>query len=219
MIIKPKGTFYLIPIGILAITIALVGYFFYIGVMEPLTDVKEIEINQSFEYELSESSFISLFIDDEDMNEYTIEALDGYYVLTYETNSDTHNVQIEIIKSDEMNPNAGYNLEVFDKSTAYTYENYLNYADINIEEAGTYIITISTYSSIPATFAYSVADFDTDIINVIYSFVIGFVGFGLAFIIFIIILMKRGKSKKAAYNEQYEQFPQQQQSSSSDYDF
>jgi hypothetical protein len=208
---KPSGTYYLIPIAILFISIFLAVFLFFRGVMSPLMDTTEIEINQSFTQELSSGSFVSLFIEDEDMIDYSIEEFDGYYVLTYTTNSDTHSVQIEILNDSSLTPTSGFNFEEFEYTTAYTIDNHINFADINIEDTGSYIITISTYNDIPASFAYSVVDFEGDVGFIFTALAVGFFGFLISLILFIIIMVKRSKAKRLAYTSySYNHIPEPQ---------
>ena len=203
MKIKPHGAFFLIPVTLLTLGVILGVVFFYQGVLAPFQNLQEMPINTPIEVELGDGSFVSLFLEDEDMTDYSIEFFDTYYLVSYTTAHEDHQFQVMIENTSSITASEGWNFEEFDQNDAYTYDGYINFADVNMTSNGTYEITISSYDDIPANFSYAVADFETTGMQVVYavvSFLVGVIG---AIIGFIIIIIMRSSSRKKILSMQH----------------
>jgi hypothetical protein len=197
MKIKPKGLWYLLPVGLLFTSVIIGVILFFQAVITPLMNVENVELNQTYEKELGEGSWISLYVEDEDIISYSFEEFNDVYRFTYETTSSTYSVIFDVDRIDGDDIDSGFYYQVFDPSTeAYTVDEFTNFADVNITTDGTYRIIFSSYDDIQVKFGAQFTNWDIYGVKIIAAMIVLVVGISLAIVSFIVIIIMRSNAKK-----------------------
>lgn len=196
MKVKPHGAWYLLPVGILFITGVIAVIFFFQAVISPIMNVMDANLNQVYDEELTGGSFISLYFEDEDVIDYSFVEEDGEHFFRYETSDGMYSVEVEIVRMDEGALSDGYTIVTFDYADAYTVDEYTNFADINIDEDGTYRIIYSSYDDININFGIQFADWGTYGTKVMVAIISLIIGVPASIISFIVLIVLRANSKK-----------------------
>ena len=192
----PHGLFYLIPVGLLVIGVTLGVIFFYTAVVTPLMNIETITMNQSNEFEFSEGSFVSLFIADDELEEYEIIPYEDTYVIRYVSDGDQYLIELDIMNLDSDTPTDGFHVSELNPSSTYTFDDYLNFGDIKFDEASTFRIRLISYDDLPGTFGYAYSDYDDAASKLLIATLGISIGTGGALISFTALMILRGKARK-----------------------
>ena len=192
----PHGLFYLIPVGLLVIGVTLGVIFFYTAVVTPLMNIEIITMNQSNEFEFSEGSFVSLFIADDELEEYEIIPYEDTYVIRYVSDGDQYLIELDIMNLDSDTPTDGFHVSELNPSSTYTFDDFLNFGDIKFDEASTFRIRLISYDDLPGTFGYAYSDYDDAASKLLIATLGISIGTGGALISFTALMILRGKARK-----------------------
>lgn len=194
---KPHGLFYLIPVGLLLVGLGLGVYFFYQAVMAPLQNIQEITMNRENDLVLSEGSFISLYINDDELEAYEILQNDGIYLLHYKSKNDFYLIEIEIVNlGNTENPMSGFYISEIEENSTYTFDDYLNYGDIKVIEDSTYRVRLISYDDLPSSFGFAYSDYNDASAKLLTSVLGISIGTGGAIISFTVLMILRAKANK-----------------------
>jgi len=176
--------------------ISIAVIFFYQAVITPLENITDMTMNQATDFWLTEGSFISLYIDDEKLTDYEITENEDIYLIHYQSGADTYVLQLDVINLDDEDQSFGYHISEKAPNSTYTFDNYLNYADITLTETGNYRLRLVSYDDLPGTFGYAFSDFDTATNKLMISGLGIGIGVGGAVASLITISIFRNKSRK-----------------------
>lgn len=196
MKVKPSRYYFLIPILILLIGGTISSILLYNSVIKPLRNIEEITINETFDLELTDQNFITLYIKNEKMVDYEFEPNGAFNVFRLYTLRDEQGITIECLQLDALNPISGYEMTAFEQTNAYTFNNFINYGQIDITESATYRFTFNGFEDENTTLGYIISDETTDGLMATSSIWIGSISVGLSIISFSVILYLRGKQHK-----------------------
>lgn len=195
MKLKPHGLFYLVPIGLLLTGIALAVIFFYQAVVVPLMNIEEISMNRSYEFIFSEGSFVSLFIEDDELTSYEVSESTDMYLITYVSKDVEYKIELDIINLGEDDQSTGYHVTELSANSTYTFDQYLNFTDITFDQDGEYLVRLVSYDDLPGTFGFAYSDYDTAAGKLMTATLGLVIGVGGALVSFIVLLIFRSKYK------------------------
>ena len=199
MKLKPSSSFYFISIVTIVLGLMIGGFMIARALMP--TDIVEFEIGEEINVELSSESFVSLYLEDdlEDVQGYYEE---GIYYFDITTTQTDLTLRVSIIDVDSMTEFEENSADAFEPGEYYI-EDFINFGDINVHKEGNFRITVNSDNSIEGTLGYTVNDFNTMITQVVAG--IGVMGLGtiIGIINWIIVFVKRSKSRKAQVHPGY----------------
>ena len=129
MKIKPHGSLYILPFGLLFTSIVVATILFVQAMFSPVIEMTEIEIGNVYEQELKSGDFISLFFEDDNIEAYSFYEEGEQYC--FDVGADA---------------TSGFDIVTFEEENAFLVDDYLNFADIDITEDGTYTVIFNTYN-------------------------------------------------------------------------
>lgn len=140
----------IIPVITLIVGLSLAGYMFYNIIISPLLNAEHLYVNDVYSVNVSEEFVITIFIDEENVEDIRIEDHTNFKKLTYTHNTYDYSVLLNVLTENENG--SGFVVTATNEETSYNVESLKSVFQIHFQEPGIYHFGLITYDDEPTTF-------------------------------------------------------------------
>lgn len=196
MRLKPHGFWYVLPVSIVVIGFFIMMYLFFSSLGSASFDVTIVELDEVYEFELEADGMIALYVEDSIYNDFTISQAEDTFVIEKESwLNETQTIDVTIQKLPDGEFLEGYDFELVVEDEDETGE-VTNIADFNIFEEGTYSVVFHSEEELDFEIAIQAIHLGAMLDNLGKIGMTILITIVLALATFLVIVIKRSKSKK-----------------------
>lgn len=200
MRIKPHGLWYILPVTIIGIGFFVIVFQFFNAIFAITGESTTLELDQVYEVEMKPDTEIALYIEKTILGNYDFYYEDDMFLIDYTDffNEET-TIEVSVQKVSNGNNLEGFEFEVTGMSDVEPDDEIIYFANILIEEQGSYQVVFHSEELVDLEFGATPFDASGMTQSITEMGLTVVLTFALSIISFFFILIKRSKSKKVIY--------------------
>ena len=161
----------LLPVVLFIIGLGISSWMFYKSIISPLHSIETLEPNYVYDFNISRSRILTIFIDDREIERLRVDDYDNFQRMTYFKDNVEYNVLLNVLDYEENSTE--YEVNVIHNTKDYNVSYYHGVFTIHFKEPGLYQFAIYSYDDIDVEFGVLNTDINATRTNFIVSLVIG----------------------------------------------